>query len=79
VDQADISLANSIKKLGYEFEWIKKPSDFDKAEVNTLPAGSGKGLIAETPLPRCRSFRTSYDLSPNFRLVAPFTKVHCNR
>lgn len=31
---ADIySLANSIKKLGYEFEWIKDASDFDKAEV----------------------------------------------
>lgn len=28
-----ISLANSIKKLGYEFEWIKDASDFDKAEV----------------------------------------------
>ena len=28
------SLANSIKKLGYEFEWIKEPSDFDKAEVH---------------------------------------------
>ena len=30
------SLANSIKKLGYEFEWIKEPSDFDKAEVSPL-------------------------------------------
>lgn len=27
------SLANSIKKLGYDFEWIKDVSDFDKAEV----------------------------------------------
>jgi hypothetical protein len=27
-------LANSIKKLGYEFEWIKEPSDFDRAEVS---------------------------------------------
>jgi len=32
----DISLANSIKKLGYEFEWIKDASDFDKAEVRLL-------------------------------------------
>lgn len=30
---ADPSLANSIKKLGYDFEWIKDASDFDKAEV----------------------------------------------
>lgn len=37
------SLANSIKKLGYEFEWIKEPSDFDKAEVNTLLLDLEKG------------------------------------
>lgn len=30
------SLANSIKKLGYEFEWIREPSDFDRAEVSQL-------------------------------------------
>jgi hypothetical protein len=36
-------LANSIKKLGYEFEWIKEPSDFDKAEVNILVHDTGKG------------------------------------
>lgn len=29
------SLANSITKLGYDFEWIKDVSDFDKAEVGT--------------------------------------------
>lgn len=34
---ADSSLANSIKKLGYEFEWIKDPSDFEKAEVGLAP------------------------------------------
>jgi hypothetical protein len=44
-----------------------------------LDSEFGEGLIAETPLPRCRSFRTSYDLSPNFGVVAPFTKVHCIR
>lgn len=33
-----ISLANSIKKLGYEFEWITDASDFDKAEVRSLYA-----------------------------------------
>lgn len=32
------SLANSVKKLGYEFEWIKDESDFDRAEVNDLLA-----------------------------------------
>ncbi|ORY35870.1 putative Imidazoleglycerol phosphate synthase [Naematelia encephala] len=31
------SLANSIKKLGYEFEWIKDVSDFDKAEKLIFP------------------------------------------
>jgi hypothetical protein len=36
-------LANSIKKLGYEFEWIKEPSDFDKAEVSPLVHISDKG------------------------------------
>jgi glutamine amidotransferase/cyclase len=29
------SLANSLAKIGYEFEWIKSPEDFDKAEVST--------------------------------------------
>lgn len=28
------SLANSIERLGYEFEWIKSVEDFDKAEVS---------------------------------------------
>lgn len=28
------SLANSISKIGYEFEWIKTPEDFEKAEVS---------------------------------------------
>ena len=27
------SLANSIRKLGYEFSWISSPADFDKASV----------------------------------------------
>lgn len=27
------SLANSIHKLGYEFEWITKVEDFEKADV----------------------------------------------
>lgn len=30
------SLANSLAKIGYEFEWIKSAEDFDKAEVSTL-------------------------------------------
>jgi glutamine amidotransferase/cyclase len=29
------SLANSISKIGYEFEWITAPEDFEKAEVST--------------------------------------------
>lgn len=32
--RANGSLANSISRLGYEFEWIKDESDFDKAEVS---------------------------------------------
>lgn len=28
------SLANSIHKLGYDFEWIQTVEDFDKAEVS---------------------------------------------
>lgn len=28
------SLANSIERLGYDFEWIKSVEDFDKAEVS---------------------------------------------
>jgi hypothetical protein len=37
------SLANSIKKLGYEFEWIKEPSDFDKAEVRKFATSLYRG------------------------------------
>lgn len=28
------SLANSIRKLGYDFEWVKSPQDLDKADVS---------------------------------------------
>ncbi|BEI87926.1 uncharacterized protein CcaverHIS019_0106440 [Cutaneotrichosporon cavernicola] len=31
------SLANSISRLGYEFEWIKDESDFDKADKLLFP------------------------------------------
>lgn len=27
------SLTNSIKRLGYEFEWVKEPKDLANAEV----------------------------------------------
>lgn len=30
------SLANSLKKLGHEFNWISSPDDFAKAEVRRL-------------------------------------------
>ena len=30
------SLANSIKKLGYEFQWVASPDDFHKATVSVL-------------------------------------------
>lgn len=28
------SLANSITRLGYNFQWISSPADFDKATVS---------------------------------------------
>ncbi|KAF8680152.1 phosphate synthase [Rhizoctonia solani] len=31
------SLANSLAKIGYEFEWIKSPEDFDKAKRLIFP------------------------------------------
>ncbi|WWC92084.1 imidazoleglycerol phosphate synthase, cyclase subunit [Kwoniella dendrophila CBS 6074] len=43
------SLANSIKKLGYEFEWINDESDFDKAEKLLFP-GVGSFSQAMTSL-----------------------------
>lgn len=30
------SLANSIRKLGHDFEWVKQPSDLAKADVSTV-------------------------------------------
>ncbi|EIW69882.1 hypothetical protein TREMEDRAFT_73645 [Tremella mesenterica DSM 1558] len=49
------SLANSIKKLGYEFEWIRDISDFDKAEKLIFP---GVGAFGQATT----SLRTSgYD------------------
>lgn len=29
------SLANSLTELGYVYEWITSPKDFDKADVRT--------------------------------------------
>lgn len=41
------SLANTIKKLGYEFQWITSPDDFLKAEVGTFHSFTniGRSLI----------------------------------
>ena len=30
------SLANALKKLGHDFQWISQPSDFAKATVRPL-------------------------------------------
>ena len=30
------SLANSLKNLGYEFEWVADPDDFHKATVSVF-------------------------------------------
>ncbi|KAG9127374.1 Histidine biosynthesis bifunctional protein hisB [Ceratobasidium sp. 392] len=43
------SLANSISKIGYEFEWIKSPEDFHKAERLIFP-GVGAFQAAITHL-----------------------------
>ena len=29
------SLANAIEKIGFQIEWVKKPSDIDNAEVRS--------------------------------------------
>ncbi|KAL7422654.1 Histidine biosynthesis bifunctional protein hisB [Cryptotrichosporon argae] len=42
------SLANSIKELGYEFEWIKDVSDFDKAEKLIFPGVGAFGQATES-------------------------------
>lgn len=34
------SLANSLKRLGYDFQWISAPEDFDKATVSFATAVS---------------------------------------
>ena len=28
------SLTNSIKRLGFDFEWVKEPKDLEKADVS---------------------------------------------
>ena len=33
------SLANSLKKLGYDFQWVTCPDDFHKATVCPHPHG----------------------------------------
>ncbi|CAE6521986.1 unnamed protein product [Rhizoctonia solani] len=41
------SLANSLAKIGYDFEWIKSPEDFDKAERLIFPGvGAFRSAIA---------------------------------
>lgn len=62
------SLANSIKKLGWEFEWIKSVEDFDKAEVSS-PRSLRFSLLLETPLPWRRRLRTSDHLPPKVWLL----------
>lgn len=57
------SLANSIKKLGYEFEWIKDDSDFDKAEKLIFP---GVGAFGQAT----NSLRTSGLIHPLLRYIA---------
>lgn len=39
------SLANSLKKLGYEFEWITSPDDFHKASVRLMCSMSSEKYV----------------------------------
>ncbi|OCH96074.1 imidazole glycerol phosphate synthase HisHF [Obba rivulosa] len=41
------SLANTIKKLGYEFEWISSPADFHKATSLIFPGVGAFGTAIE--------------------------------
>ncbi|WWD20537.1 imidazoleglycerol phosphate synthase, cyclase subunit [Kwoniella shandongensis] len=56
------SLANSIKKLGFEFEWIKDDSDFDKAEKLIFPGVGSFGQATD-------SLRTSGLIHPLLRYI----------
>ena len=38
------SLANSLKRLGYDFRWIESAEDFDKANVSRVFFGSETNL-----------------------------------
>ncbi|KAK4688263.1 imidazole glycerol-phosphate synthase, partial [Tremellales sp. Uapishka_1] len=57
------SLANSIKKLGYEFEWIKDVSDFDRAEKLLFPGVGSFGQATD-------SLRTSGLYQPLLNYIA---------
>lgn len=49
---ADVrSLANSIRKLGFEFEWVKSPEDIDKADVSVQYLIRSRDLAAVAHLP----------------------------
>jgi imidazoleglycerol phosphate synthase glutamine amidotransferase subunit HisH len=41
------SLANSLKKLGHEFAWIKSPEDFAKADVSHPPSQEFHALTVQ--------------------------------
>lgn len=48
------SLTNSIKRLGYEFEWVKEPKDLANAEVRGRDTASTTRLtdsLLETYIP----------------------------
>ena len=45
------SLANSLRKLGYDFQWVTCPDDFHKATVRPHPCGvtACEGHTADYP------------------------------
>lgn len=84
---ADVrSLANSIRKLGYDFEWVKSPEDIAKADVSVaLSTARPASLIAfpppplsntETALSRCRCLWACNGIAAPPRLCSPSQRVH---
>lgn len=78
------SLANSIHKLGYDFEWVKDASDLEKAEVSVLsvipPATrSSRHRAAETTFPGCRRIRSRHDITQRHGPPGTFAPIHPQR
>lgn len=47
--RSSLRAANSVRKLGFEFKWVRTPEDIDKADVRPFPS------IDRVPWRRCES------------------------